>query len=87
MELPAARPRTWRELAHYRLPPRPSTRTLSIRRITSDTSGGVYFTVDERDRAVLGTAARRLEVDRARRFRVPPRARVRPRARGPAAMR
>src|SRR5439155_7521331 len=45
-----------------RLPRRPSTRTLSIRRITSDTSGGVYFYLDERDRAVLGTAARRLEV-------------------------
>src|SRR5207253_9404039 len=26
------------------------------------TSGGVYFYLDERDRAVLGTAARRLEV-------------------------
>jgi len=62
MELLLLDPRTLRELAHYRLPRRPSTRTLSIRRITSDTSGGVYFYLDERDRAVLGTAARRLEV-------------------------
>src|SRR2546422_451956 len=62
MELLLLDPRTLRELAHYRLPRRPSTRTLSIRRITSDTSGGVYFYLDDRDRAVLGTAARRIEV-------------------------
>jgi hypothetical protein len=62
MELLLLDPRTLRELAHYRLPRRPSTRTLSIRTITSDTSGGVYFYLDERDRAVLGTAARRIEL-------------------------
>jgi len=62
MELLLLDPRTLRELASYRLPQRPSTRTLSLRRITSDTSGGVYFYLDQRERAVIGTAARRIEV-------------------------
>ena len=62
MQLLLLDPRTLRELARYDLPRRPSTRTLSFRRITSDTSGGVYFYLDHRDRAVLGTAARRIEV-------------------------
>src|SRR5206468_7239638 len=57
MELLLLDPRTLRELAHYGLPRRPSTRTLSIRRMTSDTSGGVYFYLDERARA--DAAARR----------------------------
>ena len=53
---------TFRELAHYDLPPRPSMRSLSIRTITTDTSGGAYFYLDEADRAVVGTAAHRIEV-------------------------
>src|SRR5438874_673392 len=51
-----------RPLVGGSVPRQPSTRTLSFRRITSDTSGGVYFYLDHRDRAVLGTAARRIEV-------------------------
>ena len=62
MQLLLLEPRTLRELAHHDLPQRPSTRTLSIRKITSDTSGGAYFYLDHRDRAVLVTAAHRLEV-------------------------
>lgn len=55
-------PRTLRELASYDLPPRPSMKSLSIRTITTDTSGGAYFYLDEADRAVIGTAAHRIEV-------------------------
>jgi hypothetical protein len=54
--------RTLRELASYDLPPRPSMKSLSIRTITTDTSGGAYFYLDEADRAVIGTAAHRIEV-------------------------
>ena len=53
---------TFHELAQYDLPPRPSMRSLSIRTITTDTSGGAYFYLDEADRAVVGTAAHRIEV-------------------------
>ncbi len=55
-------PKTLRELAAYDLPPRPSMKSLSIRTITTDTSGGAYFYLDEQDRAVIGTAAHRIEV-------------------------
>lgn len=55
-------PTTLRELASYDLPPRPSMKSLSIRTITTDTSGGAYFYLDEEDRAVVGTAAQRIEV-------------------------
>lgn len=43
MQLLVLDPHTFRELAHYDLPPRPSMRSLSIRTITTDTSGGAYF--------------------------------------------
>ena len=56
------RAKTLRELASYDLPPRPSMKSLSIRTITTDTSGGAYFYLDEQDRAVVGTAAQRIEV-------------------------
>jgi len=62
MQLLLLDPRTLRELAHYDLPLRPSTRSLSIRTIVTDTSGGAYFYLDHRDRAVLATAAHRIEV-------------------------
>jgi hypothetical protein len=62
MQLLLLDPRTLRELAAYDLPPRPSMRTLSIRKITTDTSGGAYFYLDERDRAVVGTAKHLIEV-------------------------
>ncbi len=62
MQLLLLDPRTLRELAAYDLPPRPSMKTLSIRAITTDTSGGAYFYLDEADRAVIGTAAHRIEV-------------------------
>ena len=55
-------PKTLRELAAYEMPPRPSMKSLSIRTITTDTSGGAYFYLDEQDRAVVGTAAHRIEV-------------------------
>lgn len=62
MQLLLLDPKTLRELASYDLPPRPSMKSLSIRTITTDTSGGAYFYLDEADRAVIGTAAHRVEV-------------------------
>lgn len=62
MQLLLLDPRTLRELAHHDLPPRPSTRTLRIRTIVTDTSGGAYFYLDHRDRAVLATSAHRIEI-------------------------
>jgi hypothetical protein len=62
MQLLVLDPKTLRELASYDLPPRPSMKSLSIRTITTDTSGGAYFYLDEADRAVIGTAKHRIEV-------------------------
>lgn len=62
MQLLVLDPRTFRELASYDMPPRPSMKSLSIRTITTDTSGGAYFYLDEQDRAVLATAQHRIEV-------------------------
>ncbi len=62
MQLLVLDPKTLRELAAYDLPPRPSMKSLSIRTITTDTSGGAYFYLDEQDRAVIGTAKHRIEV-------------------------
>jgi outer membrane protein assembly factor BamB len=42
-------PRTLEELASFDLPPRPSTRSLNIRTIVTDTSGGAYFYLDHLD--------------------------------------
>ncbi len=62
MQLLVLDPQTFREIASYDLPPRPSMKSLSIRTITTDTSGGAYFYLDEEDRAVVGTAARQIAV-------------------------
>lgn len=53
---------TLETLARLELPPRPSNRSLDLRRIMSDTSGGAYFYLDHRDRAVLVDAEQRLRV-------------------------
>ncbi len=47
-------PHTLAEIASYPLPQRPVNRTLNIRKIVKDTSGGAYFYLDDQDRAVLG---------------------------------
>lgn len=47
-------PQTLAELASYRLPQRGVNRTLNMRRIVKDSSGGAYFYLDHQDRAVLG---------------------------------
>jgi hypothetical protein len=62
MQLLVLDPKTLRELMSYDLPSRPSMKSLSIRTITTDTSGGAYFYLDDADRAVIGTAAHRIEV-------------------------
>jgi hypothetical protein len=62
MQLLLLDPRTFHELASYDLPPRPSMKSLSIRTITTDTSGGAYFYLDERDRAVIGDATLKIQV-------------------------
>ncbi len=48
-------PQTLAELATFELPPRPSNRTLNLRQIMNDTSGG-YFYLDHQDRAVVAAA-------------------------------
>jgi hypothetical protein len=48
-------PHTLAELASFELPPRPSNRSLNLRKIMNDTSGG-YFYLDHRDRAVVAAA-------------------------------
>ena len=57
-------PRTLEETASYALPPRPSTMegilTLDLEKIVTDTSGGVYFYLDNEYRVVLGTSDRRI---------------------------
>jgi hypothetical protein len=55
-------PATLAELAAFELPPRPSMRSLSLRAVVTDTSGGAYFYLDHRDRAVLATSDRRIQV-------------------------
>ena len=47
-------PQTLAELASYRLPQRGVNRTLNVRKIVKDSSGGAYFYLDHQDRAVLG---------------------------------
>jgi hypothetical protein len=54
-------PSTLRVLARYALPKR-HTPLLRIRKIMDDTSGGAYFYLDQRDRAVVGTAAGSIEI-------------------------
>jgi hypothetical protein len=55
-------PHTLEELASFDLPPRPSMGSLSLRSIVTDTSGGAYFYMDDRARAVLATSDRRIRV-------------------------
>jgi hypothetical protein len=57
-------PHTLAELASYDLPQRPSTRTFSLRKILTDTSGGAYFYLDNQDRAVIANSAYRIEIVR-----------------------
>ncbi len=54
-------PRTLAELASYDLPLRPST-GLDLRKITNDTSGGAYFYLDQKYRAVIADAAHHIQV-------------------------
>lgn len=49
-------------LARMSLPGRASNRTLNLRAIMTDTSGGAYFFLDNEDRAVLVDAEQRLRV-------------------------
>lgn len=57
-------PRTLQDVASYELPGRPSTvqavTNLDFDRILTDTSGGAYFYLDDKDRAVLADSAFRL---------------------------
>ncbi len=55
-------PATLRPLATFDLPGRASSRTLNLRKIMTDTSGGAYFFLDNRDRAVLVDADQRLRI-------------------------
>jgi len=54
-------PETLDVLASHTLPSR-RTPLLDVRAITNDTSGGAYFFLDERGRAVIGTAAGTIEL-------------------------
>ncbi len=49
-------------LARMDLPPRASNKSLNLRKIMSDTSGGAYFFLDNQDRAVLIDAHQKLKV-------------------------
>lgn len=49
-------------LARMGLPQRESNKSLNLRRIMSDTSGGAYFFLDHKDRAVLVDAEQTLKV-------------------------
>jgi len=55
-------PHTLETIARLDLPPRASTKSLSLRKIMSDTSGGAYFFLDDKDRAVLVNANQELVV-------------------------
>lgn len=55
-------PDSLRPIAELALPPRASNRSLNLRKIMLDTSGGAYFFLDDRDRAVLVDAAQRLRI-------------------------
>ncbi|MFC5754789.1 hypothetical protein [Actinomadura rugatobispora] len=54
-------PKTLKDLATFRLPPRPSTVTAVVTadfdKVLTDTSGGAYYYLDPRDRAVLADSA------------------------------
>jgi hypothetical protein len=54
-------PGSLRVLARYDLPKR-NTPLLRIRKMMDDTSGGAYFYLDQRDRAVVGTSAGTIEI-------------------------
>ncbi|MEW8089536.1 MAG: hypothetical protein AB2784_07900 [Candidatus Thiodiazotropha endolucinida] len=55
-------PKTLAPLAKYSLPPRASNKSLNLRKIMSDTSGGAYFYLDNSDKAVLVDAMQKLKV-------------------------
>lgn len=56
------RPEDLKPLGRMSLPQRESNKSLNLRRIMSDTSGGAYFFLDHRDRAVLVDAHQSLKV-------------------------
>jgi len=55
-------PRDLRPLTRLPLPPRESNKSMNLRKIMSDTSGGAYFFLDAQDRAVLVDAKQHLKV-------------------------
>lgn len=57
-------PRQLHPIARMDLPSRPSTKTFNLRKIMTDTSGGAYFFLDHKDRAVLVDAEQKLRVVR-----------------------
>lgn len=54
-------PKTLKQLAVFHLPKR-ATSSLHVRKAMNDTSGGSYFYLDQKDRAVLGTTSDHIEV-------------------------
>jgi hypothetical protein len=55
-------PETLEPMARLNLPPRASNKSLNLRKIMTDTSGGAYFFLDAKDRAVLVDAKQDLTV-------------------------
>ncbi len=68
-------PDSLRVLARRKLPTR-RTPLFRVREISEDTSGGAYFYLDHRDRAVIGTAAGTIDVISTRERRGAPELRV-----------
>jgi len=55
-------PDNMKPIARLKLPQRASNKSFNLRKIMSDTSGGAYFFLDEKDRAVLVDANQDLKV-------------------------
>jgi len=55
-------PENLQPIARLKLPPRASNWSLNLRKIMSDTSGGAYFFLDNKDRAILVDANQNLKV-------------------------
>lgn len=62
MSLYALDPDSFRILAKQVLPLRASNKSLNIKEIMDDTSGGAYFHLDNLDRPVIATADRKIQV-------------------------
>jgi hypothetical protein len=54
-------PKTLRQIAVFKLPKR-TTHSLHVKKAMTDTGGGAYFYLDQKDRAVFGTSDDRIEV-------------------------